>query len=144
MGRARGRKQERNLPDLGIYPRDDCYRPPPGEGTETTTYSLQLTAGNRAGVVQTFREGTTEVVSFSVWQAIHVDGEWFDIMRIDTWHGSVHRHDYTRAGSNQRTVLEVIPTDHAETVIGHWCDRAEDIIMTEWEDNVRRWHGDPE
>lgn len=142
MGRFPGRQRKGRLPDLGVYPVEDCYAPPPDENAETIPYEVQLAPGHKAGVVQTFRADTTVLMAFSVWQSLYIDGGWKSVMRIDTWHGTVHRHDFTRAGDSKVTILEVIPTDRPERLIERWCDRAEGIMMAEWEDNVRRWHGD--
>lgn len=142
MSKPKGRPRKGTLSDMTIYPSDgDCYEPPQGEDTDVIPYRLQLPEAHRAGVVQTFRKGTTAMVRFCVWQEVYVDGAWQKILRIDSWHGTVHRHDFTRSGNNTRTDLEAIPTDHPEKVIERWCSRAEYLIMEEWEANVRRWRG---
>lgn len=143
MGPKRGRPRRGELADMTIHPHDeDCHEPSSDQDTEKIPYTLQLAEGHKVGVVQTFRAGTTELVSFSVWQDVYLEEAWRHVVRIDSWHGNVHRHDFTSDGNNRRTILEVIPTDHPERVLERWRNWAEDIIMSEWDENVRRWRGD--
>lgn len=143
MTRFRGRQPRSRLVDMGIYPQDeDCHEPPPEEDTEKVVYRLQLPEGHRAGVVQTFRVGSPVLVHFSLFQALKVEGVWQPIMRIDSWHGTIHRHDFTPDGINRVTILERLQQERRSRSIERWRDQAEDLMMTEWEENVRRWRGD--
>lgn len=94
------------------------------------------------GFRQVYRKGTGEMVYFAIWQAIRHDDEWHPVARIDCSHATVHRHQFTRSGDNHRVVLAEIPMDHGQELVDRWYEPAEIIMQNEWEDNIRRWHGD--
>lgn len=146
MGPRKGRPHKGELVDMTVYPDEArCQEPSFRHPVETFEAEIFLAAGHKAGVVDHYRAGTTQMVAFAVWQSIAADGEgWDPVFRIDSWHGTVHRHDYTKSGSNHITILADIPIDHPEKVIAVWRGHAESVIMTEWEENVRRWRGDTE
>lgn len=120
------------------------YVTPPMPDDEEFQYNLDLAAGNRLGVRQVFRRGTTDLVEMCVWQSIRVDGKWEEVSRIDCAHGHVHRHYFTRTGDSKIVPLEDLTQLHAKEALDRWVSRAEDIMKEEWEANVRRWNGDAE
>lgn len=135
-------KGTRRLPDLGMYPSSECREPSYGVPTEPFERPFPLSSGHRAGLKTVYRKGTTEALAFAVYQSIYVEDAWWEVFRIDSWHGTVHRHNFTKAGGNNVTILVNLPEGNVEKVIDLWCRRAEDVIMTEWEANVGRWQGD--
>lgn len=135
-------KRNRPLPDLGVYPSSECPEPTYGVPTEAFDLPFPLADGHRAGLKTIYRKGTTVPLAFALWQIFFANGSWHEVFRIDSWHGTIHQHDFTRAGGNRVTILEPLPIEHAERVIEVWRERAEDVIMTGWEANVGRWHGD--
>lgn len=142
MGKKRGRPKKGELVDMGVYPAGDCYEPPPFEDCEEFSDSFDLAVGHRLGVRQVYIRGTSQLVYFAIWQSVDLDGKWHSVARIDCSEGTVHRHQFTRAGENRRTVLEVIPADHGQEVVDRWYSPAEAMLQNDWEDNYRRWHGD--
>jgi hypothetical protein len=143
MGRSRGRSDVHRLADMAIYPRDDCYEPPPRGQIECLPASIDLDEGHRLGMTRYYRRGTSVLVYFGINQSVRLDeGDgWRDVARIDCSHQQVHRHQFTRSGLNQTEVLEAITSQHGEEIINRWYGRAMHIMLEEWPDNLRRWEG---
>src|SRR5574342_591218 len=101
MSKRPGRPRRGELADLGIYPGDDCYDPPPKTDCDVIPMSIDLDDGHRLGITRYYRRGTSVLTYFGVHQSVLVDETWFPVARIDCSHGMVHRHQFTRNGSNR-------------------------------------------
>lgn len=143
MGKTKGRPQRGKLVSMAIVPPpDEPYEPPPPDECEEFTERILLMRGCRLSIRRVFRIGQNTVVEFGVNQVVRIDGDWVDVARIDTAHGTVHRHDFTKDGGNHITTLEVIPSRGGEDVVDRWCVTAEKMMQNEWQENLGRWHGD--
>lgn len=141
MTKAKGRPKRGRLVSMVIKPPPEVlYVPPPPDECEEYPERIVLLDGHVLAVRRLFYRDL--IVDFAVNQSMRVDREWVKIGRIDCFHSEVHRHQFTAAGGNERTVLEVIPARGGEELVDRWCDRATKIMHNEWQGNVRRWHGD--
>jgi hypothetical protein len=83
------------------------------------------------------------IVLFTVGQIVRHNGEWVEVARIDTCHGTVHRHQLKKSRPDDRVgerhELEKIPAEDPWTVVDQWYGQALDMIETDWTEYLRRW-----
>lgn len=142
MGRTRGRPKRGSLVDMGIYPNDECYQPPPAGDCESVPLpAIDLDEGHRIGFTRYYRKGTAVLIYFGINQSVRVGetDDWSDVARIDCSHGTVHRHQFTQSGLNRQEVLEDLTVQRGEQTINRWYERASRIMLEEWQENLRRW-----
>ncbi|MBN9745767.1 hypothetical protein DMP23_32595 [Amycolatopsis sp. A1MSW2902] len=79
------------------------------------------------------------MVWFCLEQTISIDGAKYKVVRVDTEHGTVHVHKFTKSDqTGTRKTLQTIPREGHDVVDTHfseWLDR----LLNEWEANVRRF-----
>ncbi|WP_157756632.1 hypothetical protein [Plantactinospora sp. KBS50] len=146
MTKSKGRPKKGRLADMTSQPPgENCYEPPPDDECEEFAATIDLAPNVRMGTRLVYLRGTSQLVYFAVWQAIKLDGRWERVARVDCHHGTIHRHDFTRSGRNQVTVLAAIPVASGSSeLLDRWCTQVESIMQNEWEANVRRWRDDRE
>jgi hypothetical protein len=82
------------------------------------------------------------VVDFSVNQScVDGDGVRHDVARVDTKHGTVHRHQFYRSRPEERKIIIVIPVQGWD-IVNKAYDEHLDLMQYEWETSLRRWSGD--
>jgi hypothetical protein len=132
------------LIDRSIKPSRDVYKPPPFEWEDT--YPIYLTGDHDGSDSIVVRMGMYrgKVVDFSINQTTLVDGSPLDVARIDCCHGTIHRHQFHRDGTNvrDRAVLCEIPPDSGWEVVDKHYQLCLDLMNDGWQDNLRRWDGD--
>lgn len=140
MGPFRGRHR-RKLVDMGEYPQEQVYEPPPVEECDEADESpYEMTPADTLHVLYRKRRG--KVVHFVLTQATYHHGDWHNVARIDTWHGTIHRHQLDRNGDDvgEPEVLVRIPAgEEGWPVVDQGYTDAWGLMFNEWEDNLRRW-----
>lgn len=140
----RGRRGRilRRLGKMGLA-KPQIYKPPPieacYEGTHTI-YPAGENGPNLLAVRYVVYKGM--VVDFSINQAAtDADGIRRDVARVDTKHGTVHRHQFRRGGPEERVIIIEIPVRGWE-IVDKAYDEHLDLMHDSWEMNLRRWSGD--
>jgi hypothetical protein len=77
------------------------------------------------------------LLEFSMTAQTEFGAGWADMARIDTAHGSVHRHIFDQRGA-KIALEELLPVYGPEDVSRSY-DAAEIKLIAEWEENLRRW-----
>ena len=84
-----------------------------------------------------------KIVDFAVMQLAWEGSERFEIARIDCHHGMIHRHQFTRDGTELGGRLEIkaIPADGGDRwgIVHAGYFECLSAMQAEWEDNLRRW-----
>lgn len=145
MTKRPGRPRRGALADLTIYPpAPTCIEPDGLRACQKIERKYTVALGQMMGVSRHYRYEKSVIVAFAAWQSVRVDGIWREVARIDSWHGVIHRHQFTVVGGNEITPLASIPANenHALAVIERWCTDAERVMQNEWQDYLRRWNGD--
>ncbi len=120
-----------------------CYEPPPRSQCETVQIPVIVDTGTRLVIKKTYRRSKSIMVAFAVTISIKDStGEWLKVWRMDTWHGTVHTHQYDSNGNVERMDLEAIPAANGPDVIERWCTQVENRVQYEWQEYIRRWKGD--
>lgn len=135
---------ERKTPDLGIYPDELPYEPPPAHATRSHDWEMILSETARVHV--RISQYKSFVVEFSINQ-LHIseDGTTREVARIDTSGGTIHRHQFIQSTGEDvydHRLIARIPRDEGWQVVHDGYGKAIDTMMDEFEENERRWrHG---
>src|SRR5215468_7692552 len=137
MGKAKSRSRiERRLADMAVpTPVAEPWLPDPDECEDHPPYTFDL--GPDARVIVRLRTHVTRLVEFALIQQVRYDGQWREVVKIDTAHGEVHAHWFHHSGAQSaRTVLQ--PIRNVDDV-DEGYRRAESIVFDNWQTNQRRW-----
>lgn len=140
MANNRRKKSNRRLVDMSAAPAEpEEYRPPDRSRCDEEPWAASLSESDRIFVRPTTYRG--KVVDFAIMQQVLIDDEWVEVARIDTNHGTVHRHLFRSDGSQERIVIETIPTGKHDswTFVDSWLQKAFDMMFNEWESWRRQW-----
>ncbi|GAA1744898.1 hypothetical protein GCM10009681_14790 [Luedemannella helvata] len=120
------------------------YKPPPEEECHCETFVFHPTGRENDPIKLhvRFMQYQGKIVDFSINQVFVLDGISHDIARIDTAHGTIHRHQFFPRRQQVRTVITEIPVDDGWNVVDKGYDNALDVMQDEWDDNLRRWNSD--
>lgn len=138
------RPDRRPVPDMTVHPaQPEAYRPPPDHACDVETFPISITETDQLMVrLHLYRHRT---VDFAIMQLVRQDDTWVEVSRIDCCHGTIHRHQFDRTGVDlyDHKVIMDIPAsrDDAWAVVGAGYDDALDVMMTEYDENLRRWRG---
>ena len=142
VGKAKGRvRQSKRLVDMA----DAGERPrflgqfDPEELSEDDLNVFDLGPDCRCIQRMTYYKG--RVVAFAIMQEIRHEGEWVVVIRADTCHDQAHWHRFAKRKAEQidrRPLCDLTSIDDVE----QGFDDASDLITAQWEENIRRWHGD--
>ncbi|MFF9393243.1 DUF7718 family protein [Streptomyces griseoluteus] len=115
------------------------YVPPPREVCTVETFPIYITADDRLTIKQHVYKG--KIVHFAIMQDIREGDIWHHVARIDCCHGTIHRHQYNRAGDDiyDSRVITEIPADNGWSVVDAGYQVAQDAMFDEYEENLRRW-----
>jgi hypothetical protein len=119
-------------------PKPIRYVAPPHD--EEFDHPRQPMSGVVIHKVRRYHQGC--LVDFAVTLDHKVYGEWHQIARIDTAHGTVHEHRYFPRGRRERTVLEWIDPHRAEKILERWYDRAAAMMDYRWQDYLEGWESE--
>jgi len=145
--RFRGRRGLilRRLGTIGSTKPDIYRRPRDGEdGTHRIYPTGEMNSPHLVVVRYYVHRGL--VVDFSINQLVVDDvGAEHDVARIDTKHGTVHRHQFYQDGRPEwRWDILPIPAPGDTSsweIVNKAYDTYLDVMHDEWDDNVRRWRG---
>ena len=140
MGKHR-RERSQRLVDMSPPPETQpVYTPPPVEACRVVEYPIDLGDGQEFVVRQNIYKGL--IVDFAIVQ-LHDEARASDgvIARIDTCHGSAHRHRFNRQGgqSIDPKVIEIIPVSEGWKVVNDLFAVCWDRMMRECGENLRVW-----
>lgn len=124
---------------MTIHPREEDRWKPYRLGAKDDSFTIDL-LGNCRMHHGMWHEGG-QLVDFVMSQQVWIpdQGEWIDIVRIDTCHGEVHIHRFDADTEETRKVIREIMV--VEDVAAGLVE-AETIIYDGWAENLRRWeHG---
>lgn len=115
--------------------RERWYPPKPSTG-ETYSITIPILPGGLIVGRTVFDEAHRMTEFCLVAQVLH-DGAWWEVVRVDTCHGEVHAHYMyrTRVEEEPETILPI----YNQNDVDRGYQRAEKMLITCWEDNVRRW-----
>lgn len=139
LGRAKSRARiERGLVDMAAGDTADspAWVYQPDEHDEEHVYDFPLSVDSSLFVRQVLQRG--RLVEFGITHSILRGGKWRFVARADSCHGTVHLHRYREDGSEvgePQVLISVFTQEDLET--GY--NLAEDLVDTQWEENVRRW-----
>ena len=146
MSKQAGGSKKQRLADMTCVPPDDPpYELPPPEECDESVGPVVL-ARNHELRARYLLWKETYLVEFAIVQIVRVGGEWREVARIDTEHGTVHKHQLKRSAPEDtvgiREQLASIPAVGGWEVVDRWYDEALKLMQTDWRDNYRRWGGD--
>jgi hypothetical protein len=143
--RSRGGRFARRLADMAVRPTRREYRPPPRDQCVTGTYTIWPTGtqNDMHAIAVRYALYHGLYVDFSFNQSYVVDGVSRTVARIDCCHGTVHRHQFDREGTDvlHGEVICDIPAEGGFEVVHNHYEPCLDIMDDEWEHNFRRWAG---
>lgn len=131
-------KQRRSkTADMGIYPDAETYTPPADCVTREWTTDL----ADGVAFAHAIHVHKGKIAHFSI-QQIHIDadGVRHDVARIDTSHGTIHRHQQFASGAPEdRHEFVAIPATGGVTFVHDAYARYADVLTNAWSENLRRW-----
>lgn len=109
---------------------------PPEERIEHPPLKYDL--GPDAEVVQRWVEWRGRIVWFAMIHHVLVGEEWVEVIRADTCHDEAHVHRFDKNGAElkRQTLCSLSTIDDVDR---GW-DAAADLVMDQWEENLRRWN----
>lgn len=143
MGRTRGRSRRGSLANMTAHPPDPpSYElPDPDECVEYED-KIALFYGHELSVRYRLWKDRL-IVEFAVMQVVRHNGHWVEVARIDTCHGSIHKHQLSKARPGDRVgkrdELQSVPVQNGWTVVDSWYEQALDHMQRYWTENLRRW-----
>ena len=141
VGQGKGHtRRVRGLANLTIAPpeKDARWYPPDPEHTET--YLVNVPIGGDGRVIgRTEFDGSNRMTEFSLTAQTLFVGYWCDVARVDTAHAKVHVHYFYRTRREEDT--EVIRIVRCQNDVDKGYQAGEKLLIVNWEDNLRRWHG---
>lgn len=139
MKEKRGRTP-RKLPDLSVPVAPPVYKPPPAHACRVVEYSMYLSPSSALSV--RFARYKGRIVDFSINHWIIVEGIRFDVSRIDTQGGTIHRHQFVRSTGEDiygHRLIANIPAENSHQVVHDGFTQAKKAMTREWRENERRW-----
>lgn len=140
MANNSGKRRSRTA-DMHIPTQDRIYQPPSCPPAEETVYPAELSPTDALRIRIRIYKG--QIVDFAVTQVTKHDNGWAIVARIDCCHGTIHRHQFNRAGVDMldHELITPIPTgDSSWAVVNDGYESAYTALFDEWESNLRRWH----
>lgn len=137
--KAKGRPQrESGLADMSVIPAQDDVRwfPDPNE-VESWPVTMPLEGLGRINGRQGLHVESGRLIEFAMTAEIESGAVWYQVARVDTCHGEVHRHLFSHDGHElDRKVLFPIydPKD-----VDHGWEEGVKLLVAGWEEHVRRW-----
>lgn len=140
MTKSRGLVQRRlrSLPDLGA-PAAERERWYPPKGDPDLDYKIDNRipgVGRIVGHTQFDRDN--RMTEFSLTAQIFFEGDWEDVIRVDSADGEVHVHYFHRTRSAERELIHVI---HCQDDVDHGYVTADKMLIAKWSEHVSRWRG---
>lgn len=146
MANNSGKQGTRRLPDLGVYPEEDRYRPPSCPPAEEFPFPAELAPGHLMYYRPRIYRG--KVVDFALQQMTLTDeavppgdgDNWVQVARIDCCRAMVHRHQYNQAGVDifDHRPIRSIPKEGWD-IVNQAYEESIDVMLAEWIENVERW-----
>lgn len=135
------RAADRRLVDMSERVDEEVYEPPPRHACEIVEFPFDLDERLRLTINQWIYRG--RIVRFAVMLHRKVAGAPdLEVSRIDTCHGAVHRHRFTRAHGEDGdpVIIRVIPVDGSSwEVVDSEYQPAFDSLADNAEEYLRRW-----
>lgn len=78
-------------------------------------------------------------VRFSITLRTRSGDEYVDVLRIDTAHGTVHRHRFDRAGTETDRKQYVVIPDRGVSVVEEWFERSYNLVVDSADGELERW-----
>ncbi len=148
MGKSRGRPKRGALADMTIHPqREPQYEEPPLDQCELVEGGIVLQLHHELRW-NFYLLDDGKMVRFAIMQVAWRDSQWVQIGRIDTVHGTVHRHDLHRSRPNDeqgtKVVLATIPATNGWEVVDRCWQQSLTEMQDGWKERLRRWGGEIE
>lgn len=139
MGKIFGRASERRLVSMSTASAEPHYSPPPEGACEVEVVPVDLSETDQ--FVLRLQSHKGRIVDFAVVQRTRDGGSWFDVARIDCCHGTIHRHQFDRQGTDvyDQRVIKEIQGEEPWKIVDEGYTEAYEMMFNEWEDNLRRW-----
>lgn len=116
------------------------YVPPDKSVGNISLMPLDLGEGHSLLVRQHTYRGL--IVDFAIMQLFSVDGDEFEIARIDCCWGTVHRHVFDRKGNDMmdhQEIKRIVSGPGAWETVNAEFEPCYERMMTEFMENHRRW-----
>lgn len=142
MVNAKSRGKTHRLANMDGTPKVEVYSPPPKARCLDWSMPVPLDDEGLLQYVWAQQVYRGKVVHFSVETQIrdHVLADWQPMYRIDTAHGTVHEHHFSRRDEEStRTVLAEIPLKDSWEFVDGWFVKALDMCDTNWNAHLERW-----
>lgn len=147
MGRGRSEPTHR-LVDMTIHPEDPADDRPllaseEDEGDhllgvpleEEERWEIPLDDGEEIKVREVYRHDGRRTDFALIYRTRGQSGIWHEVARVDTAHGSVHLHKFTRRGEKWRMLKKIGVDDDVE--VGY--DEAVTLLCQEWQSLKEEW-----
>jgi hypothetical protein len=135
MAKAKGRAQERRLPEISGAPEVDeaSQDADEEEDGEVEVFHVPLTDEDRI-VVRLVTGLRSQLLDFALTQQVRDGGQWYDVVRYDCAHDEVHvdRFRKGRRGSVKKSVCGLDQIEDGYEI-------ANNAIFDGWEENRRRY-----
>lgn len=127
MAKTKGRQSEKRLADMTItapLPTQPAgYDLPDPNESDTVEDRIVLESGHEL-YVRFVMWRDRLIVEFAVGQIVRHNGRWVEVARIDTCHGSIHRHQLKKSEPSNtvgdREILEEVPIENPWAVVDRW------------------------
>lgn len=142
MTKAKGRvKQEQRLVNMAApAPADTDVRWYPPDPEHDECYPINFLIGDDERIVGRVQfDQANRMTEFSLKAQIYFAGSWWDVVRFCTDHAEVHVHFYYR--TRTYTEREVLYPIRCQDDVDRGYMDADKMLVVNWEDYVRRWHG---
>lgn len=118
-------------------PEEDARWSPDPDSTQDWPMILPLDGLGRIIGRQALDKQTGRLAEFALTAQVEHHGMWCDVARVDTCHEEVHLHLFGKDG--EEIAREVLLPVRDMSDVGRGYDRAEKLLIVEWEQHVRRW-----
>ncbi len=138
MTKNKGRVQnrERSLP---LYdppaPQEPWHKPDPGQGER---YLIDFRLSSRSRIKGWTQSGESDrMLDFCLLAQVLHDGDWWNVVKVDTCQNEVHAHFYyrTRTYADREVIKPITCLNDVES--GYQL--AEILVITCWSEHVARW-----
>ncbi len=137
-----GDRTARRLVDMTVYPEEQVYEPPPQVACERLVIPIDLTDELKLQTVQYIYRGLVVRFAIMLYYASG-GGSIAEVSRIDTCHGTVHRHRFKEEFDEELgdpQIIHRILVDGSEwEVVNSHYDQQLDRMIDEAEEYFRRW-----
>lgn len=146
MGKPKGRRRiEGRLVDMDQTPDEVpgqlSFWEPDLTACQEKDFILELDPDNGYEVYLRYHEDLYgQVVEFAIIQQVVTLTGCIPVVRYDTCHGTVHRHEFDRYG-DEVSWAELQPITCRDDVASGY-DYCYNEVFSEWEAQMRRWSGD--